>query len=71
MDNTIDIYLDDHDKKNINSIFFNKWEEFGFESKEIFKLHVLFYIKNFTDIAYTEPKKCRDEQPIFSKNIFK
>lgn len=71
MDNTIDIYLDNYNKKNIDSTFFNKWVEFGFDSKEIFKLHVLFYIKNFTNITYTKLEKCRDEQKVFSKKIFK
>jgi len=58
MNNTIDIYLDEYNEKNIDSNFFNKWEEFGFCSKEIFKMHVLFYVNNFTNIVHTKINMC-------------
>ena len=66
---SFDIYLDNYDQQFITNNFFDKWEEFGFESISIFKIHILFYIKKFTKIEYKDMVNIRDWQHDFRQNV--
>ena len=70
--NTIEIYLDNLKNNNLDYEMYNRYEEFGYVNKDLFKIDMDFILENFyKNVKIVELKSKRLNQTEFRKEILK
>jgi len=69
--NFLENYLDNIDNTDLEYTIYEDYEKFGYDDKELFKLHLDFLLENMYNIKLTAPKRKRINQSEFRKEILK
>lgn len=65
----LELYLDKFDNKQLYNSIYDRYKDFGYDSEELYKLHLNFMLKHCYDITIIENKKVRLGQHDFGQAL--
>ena len=71
INNNLELYLDKHDNSQLYDTIYERYIEFGYDNKELYRLHLDFMLKNLYNITIIKNNKKRLGQLEFRKQLLK